>query len=97
MDPQDDPKWEFQAPQFVDFTNLDKEDEVSVNFSMFKTIQKIMAVDTDPNSFSLLDPDPLSICGSGSRREKLKGMVNNYKKARKLVTVPVIIVTKLVT
>ena len=56
-----------------------------------------MAVDTDPNSFSLLDPDPLSICGFGSRREKLKGMVNNYKKARKFVTVPVLIVTKLVT
>jgi hypothetical protein len=26
----DDPKWEFEAPQFVDFTNLDNEDEVSI-------------------------------------------------------------------
>jgi hypothetical protein len=30
-----DPQWEFEAPQFVDFTNLDNEDEVSIPFIYF--------------------------------------------------------------
>ena len=37
----------------------------------------------DPQSFSLLDPDPHSICGYGSRREKTSN--ENRKNARKLV------------
>ena len=37
----------------------------------------------DQHSFSLLDPDPHSICGSGSRREKLSD--KNGRNARKLV------------
>ena len=39
----------------------------------------------DPHSFSLIDPNPdlHSICGTGSKREKLKN--NNRKNARKLV------------
>ena len=37
----------------------------------------------DPHSFSLLDPDPHSICGSGSRRVNLS--TKNRKNARKLL------------
>ena len=37
----------------------------------------------DPHSFSLLDPDPHSICGSGSRRVKIS--TENWKNARKLL------------
>jgi len=33
-----DPQWEFEAPQFVDFTNLDNEDEVSIHFIYFVMI-----------------------------------------------------------
>ena len=29
----------------------------------------------DPHSFSLMDPDPHSICGSGSRRGKFEGII----------------------
>ena len=37
----------------------------------------------NPHSFSLMDPDPHSICESGSRRENFSN--ENRKNARKLV------------
>ena len=43
------------------------------------------AVDPDPQTFSLLDPDPHSICISRSRREIYSN--KNRKNARKLVPV----------
>ena len=37
----------------------------------------------DPHSFYVLDPDPHSICGSGSRRDNLSN--KNRKKARNVL------------
>ena len=47
-----------------------------------------MAVNLDPHSFYLQDPDPHSICGSGSRRENCSN--KNRKKARKLLITAVV-------
>ncbi len=43
-----DPQWEFEAPQFVDFTNLDNEDEVSVILS-FNVLEIKVKFTTAPN------------------------------------------------
>ncbi len=43
-----DPQWEFEAPQFVDFTNLDNEDEVSVILSFNVLVIKLQ-FNTSPN------------------------------------------------
>ena len=43
----------------------------------------------DPHSFFLLDLDPHSICGSGSRRYKFDG--KNTKNARKLVIIVIVL------
>ena len=56
------------------------------------TKNKSRAVDTDPHSFSPLDPDPHYICGCGSRREKYKN--NKRKNARKLVINAIFLLSK---
>ena len=63
-----------QAPLFLTF-------EQSFMFFSYRKPGLWIRIRMDPHSFSLLDPDPHSICGSGSRgkilREKKKKISSN--------------------
>ena len=72
-------------------------DEVCLNFPsdeyrlrtripiFYTIIHAIRAVDPDPHSYYLLDTDPHSMCGSGSRGINFEG--KNWKNTRKLVII----------
>ena len=53
------------------------------------TISNIRAVDPDPHSFSLLDPDPLTHSICGSRRKKFE---EKTEKVRKLVEIVLLLI-----
>ena len=66
------------------FTRMEEE-ELAQELYLWKVykVYNARAVHPDPHSFSLLDPDPYSICGS--RKEKRTN--NKRKNERKLVII----------
>ena len=63
-----DPQWEFEAPQFVDFTNLDNEDEVSFILSFIMLVIKLQFTTAPNYLFYFQNADSFFDVGpSGSR------------------------------